>query len=245
MAFHQETTIALAELVAEDPPAPLVDAEIERRIRELAADLQGRGANIEQFLTATGQTGPELVDRLREAAIPAVKGDMALRAVADAEGVEVDDEDVDQEIARIAAEMNQEAALVRATLDQEDGLRGVRAGTPQGESPRLAARARRDRRRRRRASRSCPPPEPRHDDDDMTTTRPKTRTGGVGKRDDRDTGADEQVVWHRNFAIEAFNRSWDLLEQADRDEAADAELLAVAFASRWHWGQVGGPEQRR
>ncbi|HUR73471.1 MAG TPA: hypothetical protein VMZ00_04300 [Sporichthya sp.] len=53
-----------------------------------------------------------------------------------------------------------------------------------------------------------------------------------------------RAEWHRTFAIEAFNRSWDLLEELDRGPAGDDEMLAVAFASRWHWGHVGDAENR-
>jgi hypothetical protein len=53
---------------------------------------------------------------------------------------------------------------------------------------------------------------------------------------------DEVRRWHRRFAIELFNRSWDLLEQADRSPDEDAELLAAAFGSAYHWRQVGTAE---
>jgi hypothetical protein len=55
---------------------------------------------------------------------------------------------------------------------------------------------------------------------------------------------EESASWHRRFAGESFNESWDLLERSGRDADADAELLAAAFASRWHWGRVGTAENR-
>jgi hypothetical protein len=55
-------------------------------------------------------------------------------------------------------------------------------------------------------------------------------------------GEQEVARWHRRFAIEAFNRSWDLLEQAERSADEDAEMLAAAFGSAWHWGHVGTAE---
>lgn len=54
--------------------------------------------------------------------------------------------------------------------------------------------------------------------------------------------ADEAAWWHRRFAIEMFNRSWDLLEMPDRSADDDAEMLAAAFGSAWHWAQVGTAE---
>jgi hypothetical protein len=54
----------------------------------------------------------------------------------------------------------------------------------------------------------------------------------------------EELTWHRRFAIELFNRSWDLLEQADRTPEDDAEMLAAAFGSAYHWSVVGTAENR-
>jgi hypothetical protein len=48
--------------------------------------------------------------------------------------------------------------------------------------------------------------------------------------------------WHRRFAVELFNRSWDLLEMPERSSDDDAEMLAAAFGSAWHWQQVGTAE---
>jgi len=58
-------------------------------------------------------------------------------------------------------------------------------------------------------------------------------------------GPDDEVAgWHRRFAIELFNRSWDLLEQTDHSSDDDAEMLAAAFGSAFHWAQVGTAENR-
>jgi hypothetical protein len=40
-----------------------------------------------------------------------------------------------------------------------------------------------------------------------------------------------------------FNGAWDLIEKTDRTADEDLEMLTMAMASRWHWGQVGGPSQ--
>ena len=48
--------------------------------------------------------------------------------------------------------------------------------------------------------------------------------------------------WHRRFAVDLFNRSWDLLEMPERSGDDDAEMLAAAFGSAWHWQQVGTAE---
>ena len=55
---------------------------------------------------------------------------------------------------------------------------------------------------------------------------------------------DQEAGWHRQVAIDRFNRTWDLLDQERRDADEDAELLEAAFTSRFHWGVVGGASQR-
>jgi hypothetical protein len=48
---------------------------------------------------------------------------------------------------------------------------------------------------------------------------------------------------HQYFAIQTFNGAWELIEKPDRTEDDNAAMLERAFASRWHWGFVGGPLQ--
>jgi hypothetical protein len=49
--------------------------------------------------------------------------------------------------------------------------------------------------------------------------------------------------WHRRFGAALFNRTWELIDAADRSDDHNAEMLLTAAASRWHWGRVGGPEE--
>jgi hypothetical protein len=55
---------------------------------------------------------------------------------------------------------------------------------------------------------------------------------------------DDVNVWHRTFAVAAFNRSWDLIDRVDRSPGEDAELLSAVFASRFHWEAIGNDENK-
>ena len=48
---------------------------------------------------------------------------------------------------------------------------------------------------------------------------------------------------HRALAVETYNAAWSLLERP-RDQAEDRDLLGLALASRYHWGQCGGARER-
>ena len=44
---------------------------------------------------------------------------------------------------------------------------------------------------------------------------------------------------HRDVAVALFNRTWELLDKETRSVSENAEMLTAAFASRYHWRQVG------
>ena len=47
--------------------------------------------------------------------------------------------------------------------------------------------------------------------------------------------------YHRRFAVNAFNRVWELMDKAERSPAETSEMLHGAHASRHHWGAIGEP----
>ena len=55
---------------------------------------------------------------------------------------------------------------------------------------------------------------------------------------------DSAERWHRTTAVEQFNATWDLIDRADRSDDDDLDMVLSAMTSRWHWGRVGGAQQR-
>jgi trigger factor len=127
LVLRDQALAALVELVTDEAPAPLVDSEIERVLHDLGHRLEAQGATIDQYLQATGQEPQAFVDDLRTKAVPSVKADLALRALAEAEGLEATEEDVDNEIARIAESVERSPAQVRRSLVSADQLPAVRS----------------------------------------------------------------------------------------------------------------------
>lgn len=127
MAVRDEAVKALADLVEDEVPEPLVNSEMERRLHDLAHRLEAQGATIQQYLEATGQGQNQLVDDLRSTATDAVKADLALRALAEAESLEVTDDDLELEIAQLSDRMQQPAGAVRAQLEAADQMPAVRS----------------------------------------------------------------------------------------------------------------------
>jgi len=52
-----------------------------------------------------------------------------------------------------------------------------------------------------------------------------------------------EMLDHRSLATGTYNRCWELLETDGRTHDEDCELMTCAFASRYHWAQVGAEDQ--
>ena len=127
LALRNATISALVQLVAEDAPEPLVDAEVERQVHDLHHRLEAQGATIPQYLQAIGQSEQTLLAELRQGAAESVKADLALRAVAETEEIEPTDEEVDAEIARLAERMEQKPDQLRRQLERAEQMAAVRS----------------------------------------------------------------------------------------------------------------------
>ncbi|MBV8690057.1 MAG: trigger factor [Actinobacteria bacterium] len=127
LALRDEAVKALVELVADDMPDALVGSEMDRRLHDLAHRLEAQGADLGQYLAATGKPQEEFVEELKASSSDSVKADLALRAVADAEGIEVSEEDLDEEIVRLSERFGQPPGTLRDQLERADQMAAVRS----------------------------------------------------------------------------------------------------------------------
>jgi trigger factor len=127
LAMRDGALKSLVQLVDEDAPQPLVDDDIRRRIRDLEHRLEHQGADIGQYLAATGTDEEQFIEQLRADATESVKADLALRALADAEELEATEEDIDTEVARLAERFGVKADRLRRDLERQEALPTVRS----------------------------------------------------------------------------------------------------------------------
>jgi len=127
MAVREKSASALAELVDDDVPEALVNSELQQRLQDFVMRLQAQGLSPQQYFEAAGQSQEALVDEFRGMAVQGVKADLALRAVAEAEGLEATDDDVAQEIERLAERLEQKPAKLQQDLERADQIPAVRS----------------------------------------------------------------------------------------------------------------------
>jgi len=127
MSLREKVGESLAALVADELPEPLISQEMQERLQDLALRLQSQGMQLEQYLAMTGGDPESFSQELRDTATSAVKVDLALRAVADAEGIECSDDELDDEVAGVAARVGQTPDQVRERFERVGQITAVRS----------------------------------------------------------------------------------------------------------------------
>ena len=113
-------TEALTGLSDIEAPEPLVQSDLRRRVEAMVRQLQSQGITMEQWLSATGQDSAQFVESMKGQSEQAVKVDLALRAVAAAEALEADDDDLGAEYDRLARQFNEKPNQVRKAYERND-----------------------------------------------------------------------------------------------------------------------------
>ena len=107
-------------------PDPLIEEEIDGLVDELARSIARQGLTFEQYLGAAGKSVEEIRSEMRERGERRARTLLVLSAVAGAEGVEVPEELIDEEVER-ARPQTQGQRKLEAYLSSERGRRAIRA----------------------------------------------------------------------------------------------------------------------
>ncbi len=135
MALRQKTVEALSGLVTdEDVPEVLVDAEVNERLHDLQHRLEAQKLGLAEYFQATGTSPDELLAAVRGEAQAAVKADLALRALVEAEELTLTDEELQAEIVTMAERMGTTPTELRRQLDTAGRTGAVRSELRKGKA---------------------------------------------------------------------------------------------------------------
>jgi trigger factor len=135
MALREKTVEAVAELVDDgDVPEVLVDTEVNERLHDLQHRLETQKLGLGEYLQATGRTPDDLLAAVRVDAHRAVKADLALRALAEAEELGLSDEELEAEIVTMSQRMETTPTELRRQLDTAGRTGAVRSELRKGKA---------------------------------------------------------------------------------------------------------------
>ncbi len=135
MALRQKAIEALSGLVNDDDvPEVLVDAEVNERLHDLQHRLEAQKLGLAEYFQATGTSPDELLASVRVDAHAAVKADLALRALVEAEELPLSDDELDAEVSTMAERMDTSPADLRRRLDTAGRTGAVRSELRKGKA---------------------------------------------------------------------------------------------------------------
>lgn len=126
MARHriENEVIELATKNAEiDVPEEMIDSEIERMINELDQQFRAQGLNLDLYQQMTGNKLDDLKESMREDAEKRVRANLTIEAVAEAEKIEVTDEEVNEELEKMANMYNLSVDKIKEMLGSTDPVK--------------------------------------------------------------------------------------------------------------------------
>ena len=117
----EEAAIAKAVLNAQmDIPDAMIEEQARRIMDDFAARMQQQGITMEQYMQFTGMTREQMLEQSRPEALRRIQNSLVLEAVAKAEGIEISDERVDEEITKMAEQYKMEPEKLKGMISEEE-----------------------------------------------------------------------------------------------------------------------------
>lgn len=111
---------AVVEKIVENATMDIPDPMIENQIRNMADDfarrIQSQGLSVEQYFQFTGMTSEKLLEQMRPDALKRIQNSLVLEAVAEAEKIEVSEERLEEELAKMAETYNMEVDKLKEMM---------------------------------------------------------------------------------------------------------------------------------
>lgn len=112
-----------AENAEMDIPEAMINTELNRMLQEFEQNLSAQGLNLELYYQFSGQNEEALRNQMKEDAEKRVRFNLTLEAVANAEKLEVSDEEVDEELKRMSEMYGMPVEDIRRVLGSTDGIK--------------------------------------------------------------------------------------------------------------------------
>lgn len=106
-------------------PSQLVDREVAEDLKTLSASLEERGSNLERYVQQSNSTLPQLQDEMAVSATQRIKNGLVMGRLAQVENLQLTKDEVNAEIAQVAARNGLKPGDVRRRLKDEGQLSGL------------------------------------------------------------------------------------------------------------------------
>jgi trigger factor len=119
---REQLVLKAAENAEIDLPAVMVEHELDQMVNEFGQRLQYQGMTLELYYQFSGMDESQLRDQLRADATSRVRTSLTLEAIGKAENIEATEEDVNEELNKLAGVYGRPADELRKIFSAQDGM---------------------------------------------------------------------------------------------------------------------------
>ena len=101
-------------------PDKMIDAQAENMVQDMARRMQSQGLSLDMYLKYTGMTVEQIKEQARPDAEKRIRTRLVLEAVAKAENIQISDEKVDEEVAKMAEAYKMEVDKLKSYMSESD-----------------------------------------------------------------------------------------------------------------------------
>ena len=101
-------------------PEPMLKAQAESMIQENARRMQSQGISLDQYMQYTGAGMEAMIERMKPQAVKRIQSRLVLEAVAAAEQIEIGEDEIEEEIGRMAEAYKMEVEKVKEILGESE-----------------------------------------------------------------------------------------------------------------------------
>jgi len=126
--IHQEQSVVdqASENATVDVPAVMVETELNNMVKEFESRLRSQGMTLDLYYQFTNTSEAALKEQMKADADKRVRNNLVLEAIAKAEGLEAKDEDLEQELERMAGQFQRTVDEIRGILAANGRLDDIR-----------------------------------------------------------------------------------------------------------------------
>lgn len=122
-ARHAKEEEAIQKIIEESQmeiPEAMIDTQTRSMMDDFANRMAQQGLGMEQYLQFTGSTVEQLMEQMKPDALKRIQSGLVLEAIAEAEHIEIADEDVNAEIENMAGMYNMEADKLKEMIGDSE-----------------------------------------------------------------------------------------------------------------------------
>lgn len=101
-------------------PDKMIDAQAENMVQDMARRMQSQGLSLDMYLKYTGMTVEQMKEQARPDAEKRIRTRLVLEAVAKVENIQISDEKVDEEVAKMAEAYKMEVEKLKSYMSESD-----------------------------------------------------------------------------------------------------------------------------